>query len=172
MALAEFSTIETAYRALAQLDPAARTRALSWLTDALSVPGVLPERGLGSTVAAAPTPTTGVDESPASVTAGAGRRAGRRAASDSVGATRAAGESEQAQRPRVRAAKSVAARETSTVRGGRAYRRMPPAAEVMSAYGQVGTVSGLAEYFGVPRHTVSGWARRLRSEGYEIGRAA
>lgn len=52
----------------------------------------------------------------------------------------------------------------------RVYRRMPPANEVLAAYKKVGTVSGLAGYFDVPRHTVQGWARRLRSAGYEIGR--
>jgi transposase len=48
---------------------------------------------------------------------------------------------------------------------------MPPADEVVAAYQQVGTVSGLADHFGVPRHTVQGWARRLRRQGYQIGRA-
>lgn len=52
----------------------------------------------------------------------------------------------------------------------RVYRRMPPANEVLAAYKKVGTVSGLAGYFDVPRHTVQGWARRMRSAGYEIGR--
>ncbi len=54
----------------------------------------------------------------------------------------------------------------------RVYRRMPPAAEVLDAYHRVGTISGLAGYFQVPRHTVQGWARRLRRAGYEIGRGA
>jgi transposase len=40
----------------------------------------------------------------------------------------------------------------------------------MAAYQQVGTVTGLAEHFGVPRHTVTGWARRLRDQGHDIGR--
>ena len=53
--------------------------------------------------------------------------------------------------------------------GERAYRRMPNPDEVLDAYRQVGTVSGLAEHFGVPRHTVQGWARRLRREGHTIG---
>jgi hypothetical protein len=57
-------------------------------------------------------------------------------------------------------------------RGERAYRRMPDAAEVMAAYRQVGSVSALADHFDVPRHTVQGWARRLRREGYDIGRGA
>jgi hypothetical protein len=53
---------------------------------------------------------------------------------------------------------------------GRAYRRMPEPDEVLAAYQQVGTVSGLADHFGVPLHTVKGWARRLRQMGYEFAR--
>jgi transposase-like protein len=48
---------------------------------------------------------------------------------------------------------------------------MPEAAEVLSAYEQAGTITALAEHYGVPRHTVTGWARRLRREGHAIGRA-
>jgi transposase-like protein len=48
---------------------------------------------------------------------------------------------------------------------------MPDAGEVLGAYRQVGTVSGLAEHFGVPRHTVQSWAKRLRREGHTIGRS-
>ncbi len=56
------------------------------------------------------------------------------------------------------------------VANGRAYRRMPDADEVMAAYQQIGTVSGLAEHFDVPVYTVHSWARRLRGQGYQIGR--
>jgi transposase len=49
---------------------------------------------------------------------------------------------------------------------------MPPADEVLGAYRQVGTISGLAEHFNVPAHTIQGWARRLRKEGHDIGRAS
>jgi transposase len=49
---------------------------------------------------------------------------------------------------------------------------MPEASDVLAAYQQVGSVSGLADHYGVPRHTVQGWARRLRREGYDIGRTA
>ncbi|GLI00179.1 hypothetical protein [Phytohabitans aurantiacus] len=54
--------------------------------------------------------------------------------------------------------------------GKRAYRRMPEPAEVMAAYEQAGSITGAAEHFGVPRHTVASWARRLRDQGYAIGR--
>lgn len=53
----------------------------------------------------------------------------------------------------------------------RAYRRMPEPDEVMAAYTTAGTITGLAEHFGVPRHTANGWARRLRQQGHNIGRA-
>ena len=43
MALSEFVALETAYRALVELDAPARARALAWLTDALATPGVLPQ---------------------------------------------------------------------------------------------------------------------------------
>jgi transposase len=48
---------------------------------------------------------------------------------------------------------------------------MPDPDTIMKVYRKVGTVSGLAERFQVPRHTVNHWARRLRSQGYDIGRA-
>jgi hypothetical protein len=54
--------------------------------------------------------------------------------------------------------------------GRRAYRRMPEPATVLAAYQKTGTVTGMAKYFGVPRHTATGWARRLRAEGHAIGR--
>ncbi|MET7403450.1 hypothetical protein ABZS66_59255 [Dactylosporangium sp. NPDC005572] len=53
----------------------------------------------------------------------------------------------------------------------RVYRRMPPADEVMAAYAQVGSISGLADHFNVPQYTVQGWARQLRKQGHAIGRA-
>jgi hypothetical protein len=56
--------------------------------------------------------------------------------------------------------------------GTRPYRRMPEPTEVLTAYEQVGSITGLAEHFGVPRHTVTSWARRLRQQGYPIGRGS
>src|ERR1043165_8282066 len=44
MALAGFAAIEAAYRALAPLDPAARHRALAWLTSALGGSETLPDK--------------------------------------------------------------------------------------------------------------------------------
>jgi hypothetical protein len=49
--------------------------------------------------------------------------------------------------------------------GRRAYRRMPEVDQVLDAYRRVGGTTALARYFGVPRHTATGWLRRLRSMG-------
>jgi hypothetical protein len=49
--------------------------------------------------------------------------------------------------------------------GRRAYRRMPEADDVLAAYREVGGTTALARHFGVPRHTATGWLRRLRSQG-------
>jgi hypothetical protein len=49
--------------------------------------------------------------------------------------------------------------------GRRAYRRMPEVREVLDAYRQVGGTTALARHYGVPRHTATGWLRRLRSMG-------
>jgi hypothetical protein len=143
MALTELTALESAYKALEPLGEAARRRALQWLSDAL-------EKGqpLKDAVAAAPSAEARVSQQP----------------------------QQQQQRRRKAATVTVAKnnrrqRKAKTSAGGeRAYRRMPDPTEVMAAYEEVGTVSGLAEHFGVPRHTVNHWARRLRGQGYEIGR--
>lgn len=71
-----------------------------------------------------------------------------------------------------RAAKSASRRGISSgTNGERAYRRMPDPSEVLAAYERVGTITGLAEHFEVPRHTAQGWATRLRRSGYQIGRS-
>lgn len=160
MALSEFEAMETAYLALHELDPAARTRALHWLTDALAVAGALPQVNALDGVDRAQRVAGFVGPARKLVRAGAATTS----APPKTGASRAP------QGTRARIAKRTTAGETP--KDERAYRRMPPAEEVMAAYGQVGTVSGLADFFGVPRHTVQGWARRLRGEGYSIGQGA
>jgi len=50
-------------------------------------------------------------------------------------------------------------------RQGRAYRKMPDPDEVVAAWEETGKVSAVAEHFGVPRHTATGWLRRLRAMG-------
>jgi hypothetical protein len=152
LALSEFVAMETAYQALRPLDAGARQRALSWLTDALGVTGTLPQ----AATSASPAPATQaaavtapVTAAPAAVAAPTGRDRSRRSAGTGSG----------------RRGKKATA-------GERAYRRMPDAADVRAAYREVGSVSALADHYGVPRHTVQGWARRLRREGYDIGRSA
>lgn len=51
----------------------------------------------------------------------------------------------------------------------RVYRRMPDVAALREAYERAGTITGVAEYFGVPRHTAQGWITRLRRRGVAIG---
>jgi hypothetical protein len=78
------------------------------------------------------------------------KRAGRAAAAEPVKATRA----------------RVAAKTTARGAGGgggRAYRRMPD--DLASVFKQAGGATAVAAHYGVPRHTVQGWLRRLRSQG-------
>jgi len=46
---------------------------------------------------------------------------------------------------------------------GRAYRRLPD--DLASVYRQTSSATALADLYGVPRHTVNGWLRRLRDQG-------
>jgi hypothetical protein len=151
MALFELTAFEAAYQALQPLDAAARRRALHWLSDALGVQQALAE--------AAPA----VAEAPASV-------APQTAAASRSGRGRPAQSGGRSRRPAGTASRRRRVRGGEAAGNERAYRRMPPPEDVLDAYRQVGTVSGLADHFGVPRHTVQGWARRLRGQGYQIGR--
>lgn len=72
---------------------------------------------------------------------------------------RAAAEPAKASRSRVAAKKTT--RKTSG--DGRAYRRMPD--DLATIYQRIGGATQVAEHYGVPRHTVQGWLRRLRSQG-------
>ncbi|MFD0747671.1 helix-turn-helix domain-containing protein [Phytohabitans flavus] len=69
-----------------------------------------------------------------------------------------------------RAAKKATKKAAVEDAGTRAYRRMPEPEQVMDVYRETGSITAVAEHFGVPRHTVAGWARRLRSQGHAIGR--
>jgi hypothetical protein len=126
---------------------------------------------------AAPIPTplvaadAALDERPSPTVSAGARRGGRppRTASKDVRKT--------AKKAGRKAAKKAAKAGTAAKKaapgereGRRAYRRMPDPETVLAAYAQTGTVTGLAEHFGVPRHTATGWARRLRAEGHAIGR--
>ena len=75
--------------------------------------------------------------------------------------TPAGGKSRQAaaQRTRTPAGKTDAAERGAS---DRPYRHMPAVDELKAAYEKVGTVTGVAEQYGVPRHTAQGWMARLR----------
>jgi len=66
---------------------------------------------------------------------------------------------------RTRQAKAEQTTAAASSNGRRAYRRMPESSEVLDAYRQVGGTTALARHFGVPRHTATGWLRRLRGQG-------
>jgi hypothetical protein len=51
----------------------------------------------------------------------------------------------------------------------RIYRRMPDVRELREVYQERRTITGVAEHFGVPRHTAQGWITRLRRRGIQIG---
>ncbi len=149
MALTELSAFETAYQALAPLDEPARRRALQWLSDALGDSRPLSAKSPNSSNSSV------VETAPANAKPATRRR--RASAATTAARTRK---------------RKAAGKPTVGSGGGREYRRMPDPDEVMNAYHEVGTVSGLAEHFDVPQHTVTHWARRLRSLGYQIGRSA
>jgi hypothetical protein len=48
-------------------------------------------------------------------------------------------------------------------KAGRAYRRMPDQDEVVAAWRASRSASAVAAHFAVPRHTATGWLRRLRA---------
>ncbi|MGN9913803.1 helix-turn-helix domain-containing protein [Phytohabitans sp. LJ34] len=78
-----------------------------------------------------------------------------------------------AKKTAAKATKSAAKKATKRAAddgGTRAYRRMPEPDQVMDVYRETGSITAVAEHFGVPRHTVAGWARRLRAQGHAIGR--
>jgi len=163
MALSELAAVEAAYQVLHPLDAAGRRRALQWLSDALAAEGPLPESTPSGESSAEPDAEDG-KTSRVSAAKPASTRTPRRRTP-----TAAAAQATPSRTRRVRAEKQAPAPAESQ---GRAYRRMPPAEEVMTAYAQVGSISALADHFGVPRHTVQGWARQLRKQGHTIGRAS
>jgi hypothetical protein len=95
--------------------------------------------------------TAAAKKTAAKAAAGAGR--GARKAASATGTGRAA--------TRTGAA---AARTTRAAQGaGRAYRRTPD--DIVAVFNQAPSATALARHYGVPRHTVQGWLRRLRGEG-------
>lgn len=165
MALSELAALDAAYQVLRPLNAAARRRALQWLSDALATESVLPS----SVVSSAPPAVVSPSGASSSGTA-TPRRSGRRAATSSAAGASSTGA------PRKRATRASRTAETpkraeAARRGSRPYRRMPPVEEVMAAYRHAGSVSAMADHFGVPGHTVQGWARQLRRNGYAIGQS-
>jgi hypothetical protein len=178
MALSELAALDAAYQTLRPLDPAARRRALQWLADALAAePPRTPTTASTSSVAA-PAAATDLRSTTAATTRSnptkpakrTARQPARRATTATVAAPQAATSSRTRGARATRTAAGTARRTQAPARQqARPYRRMPPADEVMAAYNQIGSVSGLAEHFNVPGHTAQGWARQLRRHGYAIG---
>lgn len=169
MALTELTALEDAYKALQPLGQAAQRRALQWLTDALIPGDVLPDTPArpNTTAPEATMPATETVTVAESVPVIPPRPArGRKAATAAHPSTSAASSTSTSRGRRVKSGASQ-----KTTGRERAYRRMPDPDTIMKAYRKVGTVSGLADRFNVPRHTVTHWARRLRSQGYNIGRS-
>jgi hypothetical protein len=112
------------------------------------------------------------DEAPAPRAAATRQRATRVAAAESVVEAPVAAPARRARAKKTAAParKRGRPRAAASTTGGRAYRRMPEPDAVMAAYQEVGTITGLADHFGVPQHTVKGWANRLRQMGYQFER--
>ena len=88
-----------------------------------------------------------------------------RAASGSAAGTRSGGGGRSATRSSGAAAARTGTSRTDASRGGtgRAYRRTPT--DIVEVFTQAPSATALARHYGVPRHTVQGWLRRLRAEG-------
>jgi len=167
MALSELAALDAAYQVLRPLNAAARRRALQWLSDALATESVLPSSVEPPSVSPSSSSSGASSSGASSSGAATPRRPRRRATTSSAAGASATGAGAGAGVPRKRAKRADA----TARRGSRPYRRMPPVEEVMAAYRQAGSVSAMAEHFGVPGHTVQGWARQLRRNGYAIGQS-
>jgi len=112
-------------------------------------------------IAAAPTRSRPTRSRPAKATA---------TAQSTRGSRRRAAAEERSTPTRGRRRGTAAADAGTESRSGRAYRKMPEQDQVVAAYQQSGSVTAVAEHFGVPRHTATGWLRRLRSMGVIEGK--
>ncbi len=100
---------------------------------------------------------------------------GRRAAGTAAKATKATGRAGAAKATTAKASKATAGKATTGTRrargtsaaaadsGSRVYRRMPD--DLATVYRQTTSATAIADLYGVPRHTVNGWLRRLREQG-------
>jgi len=156
MALAELTAIESAYQTLQHLDDAGRRRALQWLSDALTDSGGPTSNGSG------PAANDVMPQTEASSAIGPQRA--RRATKSASRPIKAAANGKHTRGTSAEAARAAQA-------GKRIRRTRPDADKIMAVYQRLGTISGLANHFKVPAYTVYSWARSLRQQGYEIGRA-
>jgi hypothetical protein len=93
----------------------------------------------------------------------AGRGSGRRGSpTKPARGAKATFTSEKAAKATRRSAPSRRAAADSTS-GGRAYRRTPD--DLLETYAQAGSITAVADHYGVPRHTAQGWIGRLRRLG-------
>jgi hypothetical protein len=175
-ALAELEAMGKAFEALRGLNGTERVRALQWLSGALSgTDTALHIVDHGGPGAAENAPTVVVRESIASSAPTARKRPAKVVPPAPKSTRPAAAAKPPAQKSTSSGGDSPRSRRrqvSATAQNARPYRRMPPADEVLAAYRQVGTVTGLADFFGVPQHTVKDWSRRLRKEGYQIGQGS
>lgn len=148
MSLTELTAFETAYQVLHPLSGAARRRALQWLADALGEAKLLTSSHTLNGAASQP------------AAAALTRRPRKSQVSTPTRGTK----------PKATSGTRGRQRKSVVDTGSRQYRRMPDPDEVMAAYDQIGTITGLADHFHVPTYTVNSWARRLRNDGYQIGR--
>jgi hypothetical protein len=118
-------------------------------------------------IAAAPaTESPAIAAAPAARTRGSRSRPAKAAAgAQPTRGSRRRGSAEERTTPARGRRRAAATAEPAEARSGRAYRRMPDQDQVVAAYQQAGSVTAVAEHFGVPRHTATGWLRRLRSLG-------
>ena len=99
--------------------------------------------------AAAPAAAVAAEAAPAPATRG---RRGRKPAAE-------------APKKATRGGRRRAAAEEAPAKAGRAYRRMPAQDEVLAAWNKTRSATQVANHFDVPRHTATGWLRRLRQLG-------
>lgn len=104
--------------------------------------------GSAPALAAAPA-APAIADAPAPSTRG---RRGRKAAAE-------------APKKSTRGRRRAAAAEEAPAKAGRAYRRMPAQDDVVAAWNETRSATQVANHFGVPRHTATGWLRRLRQMG-------
>jgi hypothetical protein len=136
----------------------------------------LPAIDLVRLVAALSPPAIGVPTEAATATSSANVAPGKPSKSRKPGKStrgarrtaKAAPKSENVQSTVVRGRRRGAAAKTSattTAAPKREYRRMPPEEDVVAVWAATHSASKVADHFDVPRHTATGWLRRLRQTG-------